>query len=111
MRIAAELIDAPAQARRLYRRAPELDVSATAMQVLVLLIREQGAIAKDVEDALELEQSLVSHVVADLLKANLVTRERDESDRRRQLIHATRSGTDLVQRFIDEFVPPPGSSR
>lgn len=99
-RIPPEFIEAPALARRLYRDAADHGMTETGLQILVFLVQVDQAAFVDVQRALELEQTRVSHAVKGLKDASLVDVSPDLGDPRKRLITPTRTGRALVRKFI-----------
>lgn len=75
------------------------------MQVLVFLVQRRGAAFVDVQRALELEQTRVSHVVKALKAAHLVEVSQDPTDSRKRVIKPTSSGRALVRKFVRSVEP------
>lgn len=75
------------------------------MQILVFLSQVNQAAFVDVQRALELEQTRVSHAVKALKAANLVDVSSDPSDPRKRIVRPTRTGRAQVRKFIRSVEP------
>jgi DNA-binding MarR family transcriptional regulator len=75
----------------------ELGVSGAQLFVLTELGKTPAMSLNDLAARTLTDQSSVSVVVTRLVEAGLVTRERDERDARRLVLHLTRSGRALLQ--------------
>jgi DNA-binding MarR family transcriptional regulator len=75
----------------------ELGVSGAQLFVLTELGKTPALSLNDLAARTLTDQSSVSVVVTRLVEAGLVTRDRDERDARRLVLHLTRSGRALLQ--------------
>jgi DNA-binding MarR family transcriptional regulator len=75
------------------------------MQILVFLARVDQAAFIDVQRALALEQTRVSHAVRALKDATLVGVSPDPNDPRKRLIKPTRAGRARVRKFVRSVEP------
>jgi DNA-binding MarR family transcriptional regulator len=75
----------------------ELGVSGAQLFVLTELGKTPALSLNELAARTRTDQSSVSVVVTRLVDAGLVTRERDERDARRLVLHLTRSGRALLQ--------------
>lgn len=73
-------------------------VSAAELWALAELQRHPGARVSDLTVLLSLRQSTVSNLVERLAQAGLVTRRRNDPDRRVVRLHLTRAGQKLIAR-------------
>lgn len=103
--IPSVLVATPAKARLLYRGATAYGTTETGMQILVFLVRSGGAAFVDVQHALELEQTRVSHAVKALVTSTLVEVSRDPTDPRRRVIRPTPTGRARVRKFVRSLEP------
>lgn len=99
------LIETPTRARRLYLGASDHGTTETGMQILVFLVEVGQAAFVDVQRALELEQTRVSHAVRTLKNAALVVVSPDPGDPRKRIIKPTRTGRARVRKFVRSVEP------
>ena len=59
-----------------------------------------GSSADEVSVKIQIEKSMVSRALQKLLARNLVNRELDESDRRRQNLSLTNTGLEIYQQIV-----------
>jgi DNA-binding MarR family transcriptional regulator len=94
----------------LLRRAQQLhvavwlrDVSSetTSVQFATLTVLDQrpGASQRDLGHALDLDRSTIADLVVRMLRRGLIGRERDEDDRRRNVLQLTAAGRDELTRL------------
>ena len=76
----------------------ELGISGAQLFVLTEMGKTPAMSLGDLAARTRTDQSSVSVVVTRLVEAGLVTRDRDERDARRLVLHLTRSGRALLQR-------------
>ena len=88
------------QLLRLSDRAAQARVGLSAAQLFVLseLGKDDVLSLKDLAERTRTDQSSVSVVVARLVSAGFVTRDRSEEDARRLVLTLTRSGRAVLQR-------------
>jgi DNA-binding MarR family transcriptional regulator len=98
-----ELVEVPANYRRLYQRGGFQGLMPHALQVLAALaraeVREQGRSSAELADELTLDRSSVRHALVQLRSRALVKETIDSMDRRQRLQHITAKGLRLLQRF------------
>ncbi len=99
------LVEAPTRARRLYLGASDHGTTETGMQILVFLVQVNQAAFIDVQRALELEQTRVSHAVRALKDATLVVVSPDPGNPRKRIIKPTRAGRARVRKFVRSVEP------
>jgi DNA-binding MarR family transcriptional regulator len=94
----------------LLRRAQQLhvavwlrDVSSETSSVqfaaLTVLDQRPGASQRDLGRALDLDRSTIADLVVRMVRRGLIGRERDEDDRRRNVLHLTAAGRDELARL------------
>ena len=88
------------QLLRLSDRAAQARVGLSAAQLFVLSeLGKDGALSlKELAERTRTDQSSVSVVVARLVKAGLITRDRAEDDARRLVLKLSRTGRAVLQR-------------
>jgi len=75
-------------------------LSITEWRIMAVLGEYPGASADEVSIKIQIEKSIVSRALQKLLARNLVNREVDDSDRRRQNLKLTKTGTDIYQQVV-----------
>jgi MarR family transcriptional regulator, organic hydroperoxide resistance regulator len=80
---------------------PPAGVTAAELWALWELQRHPGARVSDLTALLSLRQSTVSNMVERLVQARLITRRRNDADRRVVRLYLTRNGEKLVGRTPD----------
>jgi MarR family transcriptional regulator, temperature-dependent positive regulator of motility len=94
----------------LLRRAQQLHVAVwlrdvcsetTSVQFAALTVLDQrpGASQSDLGRALDLDRSTIADLVARMVRRGLIERERDEHDRRRNVLQLTATGRDELARL------------
>jgi DNA-binding MarR family transcriptional regulator len=94
----------------LLRRAQQLHVAVwlrdvctetTSVQFAALTVLDQrpGDSQRDLGRALDLDRSTIADLVARMVRRGLIERERDEDDRRRNLLQLTAAGRDELARL------------
>jgi MarR family transcriptional regulator, temperature-dependent positive regulator of motility len=94
----------------LLRRAQQLHVAVwlrdvcsetTSVQFAALTVLDQrpGASQRDLGRALDLDRSTIADLVARMVRRGLIERERDEDDRRRNVLQLTAAGRDELARL------------
>jgi DNA-binding MarR family transcriptional regulator len=94
----------------LLRRAQQLHVAVwlrdvcsetTSVQFAALTVLDQrpGASQRDLGRALDLDRSTIADLVARMVRRGLIERERDEGDRRRNVLQLTIPGRDELGRL------------
>lgn len=94
----------------LLRRAQQLHVAVwlrdvcsetTSVQFAALTVLDQspGASQRDLGRALDLDRSTIADLVARMVRRGLIERERDDDDRRRNVLQLTAAGRDELVRL------------
>jgi MarR family transcriptional regulator, temperature-dependent positive regulator of motility len=103
----------------LLRRAQQLHVAVwlrevcsetTSVQFAALTVLDQrpGASQRDLGRALDLDRSTIADLVTRMVRRGLIERERDEDDRRRNVLQLTATGRDELARLrprVDAIEP------
>jgi len=75
-------------------------LSITEWRIMAVLGETPGSSADEVSVKIQIEKSIVSRALQKLLARNLVDREMDESDRRRQNLSLTKVGLEIYQQVV-----------
>lgn len=75
-------------------------LSIVEWRIMAVLGEYPGASADEVSAKIQIEKSIVSRALQKLLKRHLVVREVDQSDRRRQNLTLTKTGTDVYKQIV-----------
>ncbi len=76
-----------------------LDITFTQLKTLIVLIRDDGISLHGLADILKLGRPATSMLVDHLVRAGLVERDEDPTDRRRSQLHLSPDGRELVRRL------------
>ena len=99
-RLARQLVELPAEVRRLYPRSLELGLDPAALQVLVCLWLEDGQSVGALAERLALRSQSTSNALRQLQQARLVREQPDPADGRRRLQWLTARGRRRAEAFI-----------
>lgn len=75
-------------------------LSITEWRIMAVLGEYPGASADEVSLKVQIEKSMISRALQKLLARHLVSRELDESDRRRQNLSLTKTGLEIYQQIV-----------
>jgi DNA-binding MarR family transcriptional regulator len=75
-------------------------LSITEWRIMAVLGEYPGASADEVSLKVQIEKSMISRALQKLLVRRLVSRELDESDRRRQNLSLTITGLEIYQQIV-----------
>jgi len=75
-------------------------LSITEWRIMAVLGEYPGASADEVSLKVQIEKSMISRALQKLLVRRLVSRELDESDRRRQNLSLTKTGLEIYQQVV-----------
>jgi DNA-binding MarR family transcriptional regulator len=75
-------------------------LSITEWRIMAVLGEYPGASADEVSLKVQIEKSMISRALQKLLVRRLVSRELDESDRRRQNLCLTKTGLEIYQQVV-----------
>ena len=98
--LARDLVEVPAEARRLYVRGGFEGLEPNTLQVAVAIWLQPGQTVGELVELLSLGQGTVSTALARLSERGLVTTRPDKADARRQRQALTRLGRVFVERFV-----------
>ncbi len=76
-----------------------LDLTLTQLKTLIVLIRDDGISLHALAEVLKLGRPATSMLVDHLVRAGLVDRDEDPTDRRRSQLHLSLDGRALVRRL------------
>lgn len=74
----------------------DLGLTLSQLRVLYLLNRSPGSLAGSIANTLKVRPSTATGIVDRLVRQKLVSRERDESDRRRVQVYLTDRGREVI---------------
>jgi len=77
----------------------QLDISFELVEILAYLWRKDGVNQQEIADIIFKDKSSTTYLIDNLVKRNLVKREKDGKDRRNKLIYLTAEGKQLQQQF------------
>lgn len=75
-------------------------LSITEWRIMAVLGEYPGASADEVSLKVQIEKSMISRALQKLLARHLISRELDESDRRRQNLSLTKTGLEIYQQIV-----------
>ena len=75
-------------------------LSVTEWRIMAVLGEYPGASADEVSVKTQIEKSIISRSLQKLLKRNLVIREVDEADRRRQNLRLSKTGQEVYAQIV-----------
>jgi len=81
-----------------------LNISTAEQPILMYLYRHNAVTQEEISAYLQVDKALTTRTVQSLLEKGLVTKEKDEQDKRCNKISLTQKGLDMREAMVDKFV-------
>ena len=81
-----------------------LNISTAEQPILMYLYRHNAVTQEEISAYLQVDKALTARTIQSLLEKGLVTKEKDEQDKRCNKISLTQKGFDMREAMVDKFV-------
>lgn len=80
-----------------------LNITTAEQPILMYLYRNDAVTQEEISTFLQVDKALTARTVQSLLEKDLVTKEKDEKDKRCNKISLTKKGLDMREAMIEKF--------
>lgn len=81
-----------------------LNITTAEQPILMYLYRHNAVTQEEISTYLQVDKALMARTVQSLIKKGLVTKEKDEKDKRCNKISMTQKGLDMREAMVEKFV-------
>ena len=81
-----------------------LNIATAEQPILMYLYRHNAVTQEEISTYLQVDKALTARTVQSLIKKGLVTKEKDEKDKRCNKISMTQKGLDMREAMVEKFV-------
>lgn len=81
-----------------------LNITTAEQPILMYFYRHNAVTQEEISTYLQVDKALTARTVQSLIKKGLVTKEKDEKDKRCNKISMTQKGLDMREAMVEKFV-------